>query len=189
VPVIGVGMLTAAFLMLVARPLSVFISLLFSRLDFREKTMISWVGLRGAVPIILATFPLLAGIDQAEMIFNVVFFIVLTSALLQGTSIPLVSRLLGLEEPIPRRIRAPLEFEPGEEHRGELFEIEIPQGSGAVEKQIIDLGLPKGALIVLVQRNSTFFVPEGGTVLEAGDVLYLMADRGKKEEIGRLVKG
>ena len=95
VPVVGLGLLISVFLMLVARPLGVFLTLYFFKFSFKEKLMLSWVGLRGAAPIILATFPLLSGIPNADMIFNVVFFVVLTSALIQGTSIPLVARWLG----------------------------------------------------------------------------------------------
>ncbi|HZY30885.1 MAG TPA: cation:proton antiporter [Candidatus Methylomirabilis sp.] len=99
VPVIGVGLVLSLFLILVARPVSVFLTLPFGDLTVKEKALISWVGLRGAVPIILAPFPLTGGVPQAEMIFNLVFFIVLTSVLLQGTSLPLVARWLGLDAP------------------------------------------------------------------------------------------
>jgi cell volume regulation protein A len=98
VPVLGAGVVVALFLMFLARPVSVFASLLFARLGWREKVFVSWVGLRGAVPIILATFPLLAGAPKAYTIFNLVFFIVLFSVLLQGTSLGLVARLLKIEE-------------------------------------------------------------------------------------------
>lgn len=84
--------------MLVARPVSVFALTCFSQLQFREKVLVSWVGLRGAVPIILATFPLVAGIAKAEAIFNLVFFIVLTSMLFQGTSIPWIAKYLKLDK-------------------------------------------------------------------------------------------
>ncbi|MCP9464562.1 MAG: potassium/proton antiporter [Nitrospira sp.] len=100
--VAGIGFFFALFLMVCARPVAVFLTLAFTRLTVREKTMIAWVGLRGAVPIILATFPLLAGIPQAPMMFNLVFFIVLTSVLLQGTSIPLVARWLQVDVPLER---------------------------------------------------------------------------------------
>ena len=93
-PIIGIGLLISGFLMFLARPIAVFISLLTSRLTFRETVFISWVGLRGAVPIILATFPLVAGNPQADMIFHLVFFIVLTSVLLQGTTLSRVARWL-----------------------------------------------------------------------------------------------
>ena len=93
---IGIGLILSLFLMLIARPTAVFITLFASSLTVKEKLLISWGGLRGAVPIILATFPLIAGLPQSKMIFNLVFFIVLTSILLQGTSLPLIARWLGL---------------------------------------------------------------------------------------------
>src|SRR5262249_40663807 len=92
VPVVGAGIVVALFLMFVARPASVFMSLVLSRLSWREKTFVTWAGLRGAVPIILATFPLLAGLPKSPTIFNLVFFIVLFSVLLQGTTLGLVAR-------------------------------------------------------------------------------------------------
>ncbi len=97
IPIIGSGLLLALFLVLIARPISVFVALSLAPFDRREKTLVSWVGLRGAVPIILATFPLLAGVPQADILFDLVFFIVLTSALLQGPLIVQVARWLGLE--------------------------------------------------------------------------------------------
>lgn len=100
-PVAGASILIALFLMLVARPVSVFISLLLTPMSMPEKTMISWVGLRGAVPIILATFPLLEGVPVAKTIFNITFFIVLASILIQGTTLPMVARWLGVQEATP----------------------------------------------------------------------------------------
>lgn len=108
VPIAVVGLLVSVFLIFIARPASVFVTLALTKMSFREKAMISWVGLRGAVPIILATFPLLAGIPKAEMIFNLVFFIVLASALLQGTSIPLVARWLRVDAPISAKPKYPI---------------------------------------------------------------------------------
>jgi cell volume regulation protein A len=106
-PIIGVGLLVSMFLIFVARPVSIFIALLFAKMSFKEKIMVSWVGLRGAVPVILATFPLLAGVPKADMIFNVVFFIVLTSVLLQGTLIPTVARWLDMAAPVPAKPKHP----------------------------------------------------------------------------------
>ncbi len=97
IPIAGVGLLVALFLIFVARPVSVYASLAFSRLSFREQTLIAWVGLRGAVPIVLATFPVLAGVQKADTIFHLVFFIALTSVLLQGPPIPWITRLLKLD--------------------------------------------------------------------------------------------
>ena len=99
VPVAGAGLLVAGFLLLVARPLSVLIALFFARMQFNEKLFVSWVGLRGAAPIILTTFPLLAGLSVAGTMFNLVFFLVLVSVLVQGTSITWVARLLRIMPP------------------------------------------------------------------------------------------
>lgn len=186
-PVVGGGLLLSAFLILVARPVSVFLSLLASRIGWREKSMVAWVGLRGAVPIILATFPLLAGIPQAGTIFDLVFFIVLTSVLIQGTSLALVARWLGVHEAVRTRPRPPLEFEPTHEIEGDLVEIELPPDSPTAQRRIVDLGLPKGALLVLIGRGNNFFVPSGGTVLEAGDTLMVLADPESLEQVRRLL--
>ncbi|HKY72798.1 MAG TPA: potassium/proton antiporter [Nitrospira sp.] len=100
-PIAGIGLLVSIFLILIARPLSVYASLAFSRLSFHEQTLVAWVGLRGAVPIVLATFPVLAGIQQADTIFHLVFFIALTSVLLQGPPIAWITRILRLDRPLP----------------------------------------------------------------------------------------
>jgi potassium/hydrogen antiporter len=97
IPIASTGLLVSLFLILVARPVSVYLALAFSRLSFREQTLVAWVGLRGAVPIVLATFPVLAGIQQADTIFHLVFFIALTSVVLQGPPIPWITRMLGLD--------------------------------------------------------------------------------------------
>lgn len=96
VPVIGIGLALSAFIIFIARPVNVFISLAFSKYNLREKTFISWVGLKGAVPIILATYPLVDDIPDANEIFNIVFFVVITSALVQGWTLPLAAKLLKL---------------------------------------------------------------------------------------------
>jgi potassium/hydrogen antiporter len=114
VPIIGAGLLIALFLILLARPLSVLVSLAFSPMSYQEKGLVSWVGLRGAVPIVLATFPLLAGITKADTIFHVVFFIVLTSVLLQGPFIPWVARWFGVEAPADGKAKYLLQLEPEE---------------------------------------------------------------------------
>jgi cell volume regulation protein A len=146
-------------------------------MSLEEKTMVSWVGLRGAVPIVLATFPLLADISSADMIFHLVFFIVLTSVLLQGTSIPLVAKWLGVDAPLPTKPWAPLEVAPAVNLKSELEEVTIPAQSDAVGSQIVELGLPEGVLIVLLKRHDEIIVPSGGTVLEAGDLLLVLAGK------------
>ena len=101
VPIAGVGILISLFLIFIARPASVHAALAFSPMSLREQTLVAWAGLRGAVPIILATFPLVAGIEKADMIFHMVFFIALTSVVMQGTAIPWLTRLLKIGSPQP----------------------------------------------------------------------------------------
>jgi cell volume regulation protein A len=175
--VVGDGLLASLFLMFVARPLSVFLTLWWARLGWRELTMIGWVGLRGAVPIILATFPLLARIPHADTIFNLVFFIVLSSVLLQGTSLPRVSRWLGVAAPEVVRHRYPLEFVPEVSVNSQLIEVVIPPEAPVVGRSILQLGLPPGALILLIGRGGENLVPNGGTVLEADDRLLVLAEK------------
>jgi cell volume regulation protein A len=188
-PVALAGLAVSLFLMLIGRPVSVFASLAFAKMGRNEKTMISWVGLRGAVPIILATFPLLAGVPKAEIIFDMVFFIVLTSILLQGTSIPLLARLLKLEAPPVQKRQYPLEFEPTGRLRSQTVDVEIPPESRVAHKQIVEIGVPKSALIVLIRRDDDFIVPRGDTVLEAGDTMLVLADEAGLDELRSLVAG
>jgi potassium/hydrogen antiporter len=176
VPIATTGLIVAIFLMVVARPVSVFATLLFSRLGLKERVMVAWVGLRGAVPIILATFPLLAGLPKADIIFNIVFFIVLTSVLLQGTSIPLVARWLGVDAPMPQKSWSPLELVSVGNFNSELTEVIIPAHSPVVGSQIVHLNLPTGTLIVLLKRDEEILIPSGSTVLAAGDTLLVLAD-------------
>jgi cell volume regulation protein A len=187
IPIIWAGLLCSAFLMFAARPLSVFLSLLFERIGWREKTLVSWVGLRGSVPIVLATFPLLAGLEDAEAIFNIVFFIVLTSALLQGWSIPVVARLLRLQTPLKPKRRYPIEFEPQEGVDTELIEFIIPYSSAIAGKPIVELGLPRDSLIVLINRNESFLVPSGGTILEAGDVVQVLVNKNNLADVREIL--
>lgn len=175
--VAGTGLLLALFLMVCARPLAVFLTLSFSSLGLREKTMVAWVGLRGAVPIILATFPLLAGIPQAAMMFNLVFFIVLTSVLLQGTSIPLVARWLKVDEPLPPHLGASPVWDAPTSLKSGLIEVTVPETSAAVGKRLLDLGLPERTFVLLLGRDGQCCVPDGSTVLEGRDSLLVFSDQ------------
>jgi cell volume regulation protein A len=176
-PVAVTGLLVALFVMFVARPAAVLLTLLPSKMSLRAKAMVSWVGLRGAVPIILATYPLLAGLPAANEIFNVVFFIVLTSVLLQGTSVPMVARWLRVDAPMSTRFACPLAFEPTGDVKNDLLEVDIVEGSPMAGRQILELGLPNDVLIMLVNRGGNCLVPTGGTVIETGDVVLVFADR------------
>ena len=184
VPVIGTGLLLSAFLILAARPISVFLSLALAKLNLREKLMISWVGLRGAAPIVLATFPLVAGVSHSDTIFNLVFFIVLTSVIIQGTLIIPVARLFQVYgRTQPARPRYPLEFIPTASPDSGLVNLEISAQSGIAGKKIVDLHLPETALVMLVNKKDKFVIPSGGTVLEAGDRMMVLADQESIEAV------
>ncbi|MFA5167281.1 MAG: potassium/proton antiporter [Candidatus Omnitrophota bacterium] len=175
IPIAWGGIATALVLFFVARPAGVFLCMPFAPL--KEKLMISWVGLRGAAPIVLATFPLLAKVSNSELIFDVVFFVVLVSVLIQGTSIPVVSKWLGLHAPLQRKLRYPLEFEQREGVDADLLEFMVPYGGKASGKKLYDLNFPKDSLAVLIGRNDKFIVAKGNTVLDAGDVVLALVSK------------
>jgi len=176
-PVAGRALLLSAVLALVARPVAVFLSLIWTKYSLREKTFISWVGLRGAAPIILATFPLLAGLEEADLMFNIVFFIVLTSVLIQGTSLPIVARWLHVDAPFPVKRQYPLEFHPSEGLKSELLEISVPPRSAVAGKRVVDIGFPDASLLVLLGRDNDFMIPTGSTTILEGDHILILADK------------
>lgn len=176
VPVIGVGMLISLFLIFVARPVAVFLSLLPFRMKQRRRWYISWVGLRGAVPIVFATYPLLAGIEKADMIFNIVFFISLTSVLIQGTTLPIVAKWLHVALPAKAKMQAPTDVFLSETAKANMEEIVLAAGDFAAGKKIVELNFPPATLIALVHRGDKYLTPSGATVLEAGDALLVLAN-------------
>ncbi len=188
VAIIPAGLLVAAFLIFVARPISVFSTLHFFNFSLKEKTLISWVGLRGAVPIILATFPLLAGVPVAESFFNIVFFVVLTSVLIQGTTIPIVAKWLGVDAPFSKAKQYPIEYMPTGKSKNDMVEIQIPASSPIVGKQLLELGFPPGALVVLINRGDEFLIPKGKTTVESGDTFLLLADEDEVDLVSEIVQ-
>lgn len=184
VPVIGIGLLISAFLIIVARPLAVFISLFFFKLQNRTRWFISWVGLRGGVPIVFATYPLLAGAEESSMIFNIVFFISLTSVLIQGTTLPFVAKLLHLTLPEKAKMRTPTDIELTDSIKSVFKEIIIPAKGSVIGKQIVQLGLPKTTLISFIKRDNKYIVPNGSTVLNPNDRLFVLTE--DKEVLARV---
>jgi len=171
------GVALAAFLVLAARPISVMLCLAPFRFSWREQLMVSWGGLRGAVPIILATYPLLAGAPGARLIFNLVFFVVFFSVLVQATTIPAVARWLRVDAPLAPDVRYPIQFDPTSSLKNDMVEIPVPAGSRVIGRTLVDLSLPAGALIVLIHRGDDVFVPRGGTAIQAGDRLLVLAEK------------
>jgi len=187
VPILGSGILISAFLIFAARPIAVFLSLSFAKgLNFRKKLFISWVGLRGAAPIVFATYPMLAGVHYADTIFNLVFFISVSSVVLQGSMLPIVARWLHVSVPGSIKRNFPLDIELKEDIKSELVELDIPHNSPIAGKAVVQIGMPKGALIVLIHRNQKYISANGDTVIEANDHLLVMADN--KSVINELYK-
>lgn len=185
VPIIPEGILLSLFLILVARPIAVFASLAFAKgLNFRKKLFISWVGLRGAAPIVFATYPLLAGVHYADLIFNLVFFISATSVLLQGTTLSIMAKWLHVRVPEKVRRRFPLDIEITDGFKSELIELDIASNSPAIGKAVVDLKLPQDALIVLIHRDGKYLTANGETIIEPADHLLVMAD--SKDTITRI---
>lgn len=160
------GIVLALILMFLARPLAVFISLAPFGFSRAEKALLSWFGLRGAVPIILATIPIISRVQGAEIIFNQIFFVVLLSVLIQGMSVTELAKRLGLlldhsDEVRERRIAS------------QTLEVVIPTNSPVVGKRIVELNLPEHIFIVLITRNGEGMSPRGGTIILAGDRLLI----------------
>lgn len=186
-PVVSTGLIVAAFLIIVARPLSVMLGLFYSRLTINEKGLISWVGLRGSVPIVLATFPLVAGIDKADTIFNLVFFIVLTSAILQGSSIPMVARLLKVSADEPKESFTRPDSEAMADMSNKMQELLVPKNSPVVGKQLVEIPIPKDLLVVYIQRDGGYLVPHGKSVIAAGDLMFILGDANALDNLRELI--
>jgi len=182
----GKGLLLSVLLIFVARPLATMLVTLPTRLNLRERTMLSWAGLRGAIPIWLATFPVVSGVAEANLIFNAVFFIVVTSTLLQGATIEPLARRLRLTTTEPA-LPVPV-ADVGVVRRlgGELISWRVREGDTAAGLMVKELGLPREALVHLIVRDGRAIAPRGSTRVEAGDELHLVVQEPQREEVERL---
>lgn len=172
------GLAIAFWLMFIARPAGVFITTMFSAFSFKEKVFVSWVGLRGAVPIILATYPYLQGFDKSNLIFNIVFFIVLFSILIQGTTLPLMAKWLNVKSnkkgfKSDKFVASPLFY-----HTLKQFYIE--PDSRVIGLSIVELNLPSDFLILLVKKENKNIKPTGSYILEENDMLLIQCNSNKK---------
>lgn len=185
--VAGPAVIILLGLTFLARPLAVVLCLPRGW-SWRELTLVSWVGLRGAAPILLATFPLVAGMPLGADIFDVVFVVVLLSVLVQGTTIPTVARWLGVEAPLPPPEPIAVETVREAAEDLDLIHLTIDEDAPASGKRILDLELPDRALIVLLSRGHDRAIPQGSTVLQAGDELVVLASPSDTDRIRALLR-
>lgn len=174
--VAAVSLLIGVFMILVGRPLSVFICLLpFKKISSRARIFVSWVGLRGAVPIIFATYPVVANVEGASQIFNIVFFVTILSLLVQGTTVISSASRLGLVEDT-----APSEDAFGvdlvDEHPTTLRTILLSEADLKNGNTLKDMSLPEGSLVMMIRRGDRYIVPNGTRKLQAGDALLLIKE-------------
>lgn len=171
------GTALALVLCFVARPAAVFVATAFSRLPVGQTTVLGWAGLRGAVPVVLATFPVIEGIPEAVDYFNIVFFIVLFSTILQGTTFLPLAGWLGAtsdEDPLARPVT---EIGTIRQLGADMIEVRVRDGDACVGHRVRDLGLPREALVNVLVRGDKALPPRGSTRLEAGDRLYMVVRR------------
>lgn len=168
------GLVIAAVLILVARPLAVAPILRLFGFNAREITLVSWVGLRGSVPIILAIFPLMFGLPNADLIFNVVFFVVLISASIQGTTLPIVARKLRLTEKPPAVPAASLEITALEEVDADIVEYTLSEQPRAAGRRLSQMALPDTTVVAMITRGKEVIPPRGSTELHPGDHLFVV---------------
>ncbi len=185
VPAIVIGLV----LLLIARPISVLASLAPFRIPLRDQAFLSWAGLRGAVPVVLATVPATAGTAGAESIFDLVFVLVVIFTLIQAPTLPWVARRLGVTESV-QQLELDLETTPLQAMGAEVIEVTIGDRSLLHGVEVFELRLPPGANVTLVVRGGQGFVPDGRTVLKHGDQLLVVSTqevRGKAEQRIRAV--
>jgi len=184
------GTVMALVVVFVARPLATLVSTLGAGFDVREKALLGWAGLRGAVPVVLAIFPFTHGIDSQTSVtfFNIVFFAVLLSTLLQGMTVEPVARWLGVTSPEEAdTLRGIVEVGAVRELGGDVIEHVIRPGDAAAGARIRELGLPRDALVSLVARGDEALLPRGSTRLEAGDRLIVLVRREVSRDLSALV--
>jgi cell volume regulation protein A len=175
------GLVLAALLVVVIRPAAVWISTALNDFSARERALLGWAGLRGAVPIVLATFALSSEVGKAETIFNVVFFVVVVSALVQGTTLEPVAKRLALVDPRPAAVAPPLEVDALGSL--ELVEFNVAGDHAIAGAAVRELGLPRSALIAVVARAADTIPPRGSTVIEPGDRLFVLSPRSLRPEL------
>ncbi len=182
------GTLLALVVVFVSRPLATALGTLGTGFSLREKGFLGWAGLRGAVPVVLALFPVIAGVPQSETFFNIVFFAVLISTILQGSTIDVVARRLGVTSDEPFRPASILEVGAVRELGAEVVEHVIRPGDAAAGARLRDLGIPRDALVALIIRDKEALLPRGSTRLEPDDRLLVLVRSEVANELPDLLR-
>ncbi|MEX2196323.1 MAG: potassium/proton antiporter [Thermoleophilaceae bacterium] len=177
------GMLIAGVLMFVARPLAAFAATRIGRFSAREALLVGWAGLRGAIPVVFATFPIIEGVREGETLFNIVFFVVLTSTLLQGATFEPLARALGLTTSEPALPRPLIEIGRIRRLGAEVVEHPVREGDAIVGRVVNELGLPREALVSVIVRGDEALLPRGSTTLDAGDRLHILMREPVRAEV------
>ena len=181
--ILAEGLLIAAVLMFVARPLATLVSTVAGRFRLGERVLLGWAGLRGAVPIVLATFPVLEGVPNADSFFNIVFFVVLTSTLLQGVTFESLARALRLTTEEPALPRPLLEVGTIRRLGAEVLEFPVDGDHAIAGRVVNELGLPREALVSVIVRGDQALLPRGSTTIEGGDRLHILVRQRAREEV------
>ena len=187
--VAGEGLMVALILTFFARPVAVLLSLLPFHVGPRDQTFIAWVGLKGAVPIVLATYPMMLGLPEGQVIFDIIFFAVLLSAISQGWTLPWVARKLHLQLPPKPKPPVTLEITSLQDVDGDILEYTLDERSRAVNLQLRDLHLPESAVIALIARGERIIPPRGTTELLPGDHVFVVLKPNVRAQVDRLFGG
>jgi cell volume regulation protein A len=182
------GIALALVVMFVARPVATLLATQFAAYALRERMMLSWAGMRGAIPIWLATFPVVAGVEEGAFVFNIVFFVVVLSTLVQGMSFEPLADRLGLTTDEPSLPQPLVETGIIQEIGGDVFAFRVGPDDAVVGHMVKELGLPRNALVNLIVRDREALPPRGSTVVEAGDELHLLIRREARREVDELTE-
>ena len=191
-PIAGIGIIVGLFMIFFSRPVSVHLSLLpFRNLSHKARHYVSWVGLRGAVPIIFATYPWIENLPHAKDIFNIVFFITILSLVIQGTTVGSMAKWLGLSQDVLRKRKLKnFDVEISEDIKSYMSEISIKKEFLANGSRLMDLNVPEKTLIAMVKRDDQYFIPRGNTELMVGDRILVITDNEKAlEQTYKSMKG
>ncbi|PPA71799.1 potassium/proton antiporter [Jeotgalibacillus proteolyticus] len=182
------GLVLSVVLIFVARPAAVYLSTIGMKYTNKEKLFVSWAGLRGAVPIVLATFPIVANLENGQLFFNVVFFIVLTSTLLQGSTISSVARMLNLTGPKKDTPHHSIELISIGKANAEMVQFQTNKDLALVGKKLHELNLPNEVTISAIVRDEELITPYGETEIKAGDFLYILVATKHKEKVRKIIE-